>query len=280
MKSKTFTMSVAAKTSEVFGYFANPETLPEWATDFCTEIRRDGKHWKVKNDKGELYYAVTADEITGVVDMHAGPSPDWMAPMFVRVVDAPGGGAIVNFTFNQGPECTGESFEIQCHSFRSELQRLAESRFGGGSVATSDTAPGAYTGLVVRDVEKATRFYVDYLDFTPVFESPDYVHLSHSRNSVELALMRSGECAQMKEFENATSGSGIWIGLDVADADAEYEMLKQKGLEIVQPPTDQPWGERTIVVRDPDGVLVYLAHKIPVAESFKKEHGIAETVAV
>ena len=279
MKSKTFTLSVAADPNEVFAYFANPETLPEWATDFCKSIRKDGEHWKVETDRGELFFKVTPDEQTGVVDMHAGPAPDLMAPMFVRIVESPGGGSSANFTFNKGPECTDEQFEIQCRSFKSELSALTE-KFGGGSVGVSEFRPGAYTGLVVENPRASCDFYTKHLGFIPVFDSPDYVHLCHTRNSVELALMRSGECSQMKEFEKSTVGSGMWLGLDVTNADTEYDWLKQKGVEIVQPPTDQPWGERTFVVRDPDGVLVYLAHKIPVAESFKKEHGIAEPAAV
>jgi catechol 2,3-dioxygenase-like lactoylglutathione lyase family enzyme len=40
------------------------------------------------------------------------------------------------------------------------------------------------------------------------------------------------------------------------DLDATFEKLKEAGAEIVQEPTDQPWGTRDLAVRDPSGNLV------------------------
>jgi catechol 2,3-dioxygenase-like lactoylglutathione lyase family enzyme len=40
------------------------------------------------------------------------------------------------------------------------------------------------------------------------------------------------------------------------DLDATFEQLKAAGAEIVQEPTDQPWGTRDLAVRDPSGNLV------------------------
>ena len=40
------------------------------------------------------------------------------------------------------------------------------------------------------------------------------------------------------------------------DLDATFEKLRAAGAEIVQEPTDQPWGTRDFAVRDPSGNLV------------------------
>jgi len=40
------------------------------------------------------------------------------------------------------------------------------------------------------------------------------------------------------------------------DLDATLEQLRGAGAEIVQEPTDQPWGTRDLAVRDPSGNLV------------------------
>jgi catechol 2,3-dioxygenase-like lactoylglutathione lyase family enzyme len=40
------------------------------------------------------------------------------------------------------------------------------------------------------------------------------------------------------------------------DLDASFEKLRASGAEIVQEPTDQPWGTRDLAVRDPSGNLV------------------------
>jgi len=40
------------------------------------------------------------------------------------------------------------------------------------------------------------------------------------------------------------------------DLDASFEKLRAAGAEIVQEPTEQPWGTRDFAVRDPSGNLV------------------------
>lgn len=40
------------------------------------------------------------------------------------------------------------------------------------------------------------------------------------------------------------------------DLEATFETLRSSGAEIVQEPTDQPWGTRDCAVRDPSGNLV------------------------
>jgi len=40
------------------------------------------------------------------------------------------------------------------------------------------------------------------------------------------------------------------------DLDATFETVRAAGAEVVQEPTDQPWGTRDFAVRDPSGNLV------------------------
>lgn len=43
---------------------------------------------------------------------------------------------------------------------------------------------------------------------------------------------------------------------DVVDADAKYAELKDVISNLIQPPTTMPWGNRSLLFRDPDGNLV------------------------
>jgi catechol 2,3-dioxygenase-like lactoylglutathione lyase family enzyme len=51
---------------------------------------------------------------------------------------------------------------------------------------------------------------------------------------------------------------GTYAGLNLAtrDVDATFEQLAAKGAEVVQEPTDQPYGVRDCAVRDPAGNLL------------------------
>lgn len=46
------------------------------------------------------------------------------------------------------------------------------------------------------------------------------------------------------------------VHFSAGDLDATFEQLKSAGAEIVQEPTEQPWGTRDGAVRDPSGNLV------------------------
>jgi catechol 2,3-dioxygenase-like lactoylglutathione lyase family enzyme len=56
--------------------------------------------------------------------------------------------------------------------------------------------------------------------------------------------------------EMMAKGTYGWILLATPDLDGTFEELEASGAEIVQEPTDQPYGIRDSAVRDPAGNLV------------------------
>jgi catechol 2,3-dioxygenase-like lactoylglutathione lyase family enzyme len=51
-------------------------------------------------------------------------------------------------------------------------------------------------------------------------------------------------------------GALAGVNFHTADLDAAFAKLRAAGAEIVQEPTDQPWGTRDCAVRDPSGNMV------------------------
>ena len=45
----------------------------------------------------------------------------------------------------------------------------------------------------------------------------------------------------------------IVLDFSVADVDREFERIERLGVDWVHPPTDQPWGARAMLFRDPEG---------------------------
>jgi uncharacterized glyoxalase superfamily protein PhnB len=52
------------------------------------------------------------------------------------------------------------------------------------------------------------------------------------------------------------------ISFEVADVDAMHAMAVSRGLNIVYPLTDEPWGVRRVFVSDPNGVIVNIMNHI------------------
>ena len=70
----------------------------------------------------------------------------------------------------------------------------------------------------------------------------NYVHGSPADGDTVAALLAKGAL------------NGVHFHSD--DLDASFEKVDASGAEIVQEPTDQPWGTRDFAVRDPSGNLV------------------------
>jgi hypothetical protein len=125
MRSETVTTILNAPQATVFEYMADIEHLPEWATEFARELRRDGDDYKVVNGLGEFFFTIRADTETGLVDMLAGPTKDTMAVFPTRAIGLPDGRTAYSFTMFQGPDMSDELFEAQYASLRRELENLA-----------------------------------------------------------------------------------------------------------------------------------------------------------
>jgi uncharacterized glyoxalase superfamily protein PhnB len=48
----------------------------------------------------------------------------------------------------------------------------------------------------------------------------------------------------------------VILDFRAADVDAEYRRIDPLGVDWVMLPTTQPWGNRTMTFRDPEGILV------------------------
>jgi len=124
VEHRTVTAVVDAPRERVFGYLADIENLPKWATEFARELKHEDGRAKVVNGLGEFFFSIDADEGTGVIDMYAGPSDDELALFPTRVVPLPGGRSAYTFTMFRGPEMPRELFESQYASLAREFENI------------------------------------------------------------------------------------------------------------------------------------------------------------
>jgi hypothetical protein len=124
MRTATVTTVLDAPAERVFDYLAEVENLPEWATEFARELRREGADYKVRNGLGEFFFTIRADRETGVIDMLSGPTKDALALFPTRAVALPDGRTAFTFTMFQAPGMPDELFEAQHASLQRELAGL------------------------------------------------------------------------------------------------------------------------------------------------------------
>jgi hypothetical protein len=128
MRSATVTTTLHAPAGEVFDYRSRVENLPDWATEFARDlIEVDGRH-KVRNGLGEFYVHIDADPTSGVIDMHAGPTPEQTAVFPTRVIALTPDVTAYTFTMFQQPGMPDSLFEAQHASLQREFAHI-RSRF-------------------------------------------------------------------------------------------------------------------------------------------------------
>ena len=115
--------------------------------------------------------------------------------------------------------------------------------------------------IVTDDVEGLAGFYADLLG-APVALNGYYVEIQAGEASVGFSKPRfteyPGDCAGQHHEGRGGPPCRDEIILDflVDDVDAEYPRIAALGVDWVTPPATQPWGNRSMVFRDPAGNLV------------------------
>ena len=115
-------------------------------------------------------------------------------------------------------------------------------------------------------LQQSKEFYMKYLGFQLVFESDWYIELL-SEGSTTM-----GVSFVLPEFEAGEkfTGRGMILSLEVDDVDAEYTKMKAAGMMIFENIKEKPWGERSFVVNDPNGIHLYIYKSIPPTPDYQK----------
>ena len=116
--------------------------------------------------------------------------------------------------------------------------------------------------MVTDDVEGLAGFYARLLD-VPTALNEYYVEIQAGPASVGFSRRRFTEHREddgRAACGRAAPGPGrrdeIILDFLVDDVDAEYPRIAALGVDVVMPPTTQPWGNRSMMFRDPAGNLV------------------------
>ena len=111
--------------------------------------------------------------------------------------------------------------------------------------------------LVTDDVEGLAGFYARLLD-VPTAVNGYYVEIQAGPASVGFSRLRFTEHREPDDGSRPGPDrrDGIILDFLVDDVDAEYTRIGALGVEWVMPPTTQPWGNRSMMFRDPAGNLV------------------------
>lgn len=118
---------------------------------------------------------------------------------------------------------------------------------------------------------EARDFYTRHFGFDVLFEASWFVYLSGAADGdtrgATLAFMHPDHPSNPPGPE-AFDGRGMILTIEVSDAEKLFGKLSREGAPIVHPLTDEEWGQRRFMTRDPAGVLVDVVQQIEPREGF------------
>jgi uncharacterized glyoxalase superfamily protein PhnB len=118
---------------------------------------------------------------------------------------------------------------------------------------------------------EARDFYTRHFGFDVLFEASWFVYLSGAADGdtrgATLAFMHPDHPSNPPGPETF-DGRGMILTIEVADAESLFDKLSREGAPIVHPLTDEEWGQRRFMTRDPAGILIDVVQQIEPRQGF------------
>lgn len=118
----------------------------------------------------------------------------------------------------------------------------------------------AFPILSTPDLARSLSFYRDLLGGTVSFQFPDEGEPGYVGIDLGSSHLGIGQDDAASAATNTAAGGpqrmSLWLYVD--DCDEVVRTVAARGYPVVEPPTDQQWGERVARVEDPDGNTVII----------------------
>jgi uncharacterized glyoxalase superfamily protein PhnB len=119
-------------------------------------------------------------------------------------------------------------------------------------------------GIVVKDIGAAKVFYARHLGAKVTFDAGWYVSLRlGARDGPEVAF-----ATPHHDQDTPITPGTLSLYAEVDDVDATHDQVRATGAVIDGPLSDKPWGDRSFMLSDPNGVRVYVFSPRPLSPEF------------
>jgi len=109
--------------------------------------------------------------------------------------------------------------------------------------------------IITGDIKRLVQFFEKVTNLSAQWYTEDFAEIVAGTATLAIGSTRTlslfgGEIAQ------PASNKSVIIEFRVENVDDEFERIKDLIGDVVQQPTTMPWGNRSLLFRDPDGNLI------------------------
>ena len=109
--------------------------------------------------------------------------------------------------------------------------------------------------IITDDIKRSVQFFEKITDLAATWYTEDFAEIVAGTSTLAIGSTRTIRLFGEGIAEPASNKSVI-IEFRVENVDDEYTRLKDSIINIVQQPATMPWGNRSLLFRDPDGNLI------------------------
>ena len=116
------------------------------------------------------------------------------------------------------------------------------------------------TNICSDNLAKSKAFYTKLFDFNVDYDSDWFVHLISKEQKLELGIIDRTNEIVPKDFQN--NPQGFYVTFVVDNADEIFKIAESEKFEIISEPTNTFYGQRRLLLKDPNGTLVDISSPI------------------
>ena len=110
--------------------------------------------------------------------------------------------------------------------------------------------------VITNDVERLVSFYETISGTSAIRYTPDFAELTTPKGTLAIGSTRTLSAFGAEDQLQPEANRSVIIEFLVEDVDASFLQLKDQVPSFLQEPTTMPWGNRSLLFRDPDGNLI------------------------
>jgi predicted enzyme related to lactoylglutathione lyase len=119
----------------------------------------------------------------------------------------------------------------------------------------------AFTNILCSNVAQTAQFYQDLLGMKRAGDFGWFIVLSHDdMPGFEMGVLKQDHETIPPEVSSRPAGAILTFVVD--DVEAMYRQATAMKADIIQEPTDLPYGQRRLMLRDPAGTVVDVSSPI------------------
>lgn len=110
------------------------------------------------------------------------------------------------------------------------------------------------TNICSEKLSESAEFYTKLFDFVIDYESDWFIHLISKETKLELGLIDIN--SEIVPKESKIQGTASYITLVVDNVDEVFDVSKKNKYEIIQEPENTFYGQRRMLLKDPNGYTI------------------------